>query len=222
MMINQLDFPFYRGGDKLLLASSAFCLAISLLAAITVIHTLWKGPWKVCECTSKANICRVAAEHHVQTVQWIRVLLRAVILLSCLSAVAAFICVFALHGASAQFHPNSQRTTAIPDYCSKNVTCPQPTIYYIAPGFFDRETWACQFGSFPDFDTVYSQLAPDLFVLGRVCVLDIGVRWLSIFLAIFSVGLSCLFYVDWKGDRVLIRTWKDRSLDWEDLDDDYV
>lgn len=162
------------------------------------------------------------ANNRIQTTFWIRVIFRAAMPLCFCLAVAAFICVFALHGASAQFLPDSQRSEAIPLICPKGSSCyPSATIYYIYPGFFDRETWFCEIGSFSRFVDYPFVGTPDLSRHRRVCLLETGARWTSIFPVIFSAALCFLFYVDWKGDRVLIRTWKraHNSQEWWDDDE---
>ena len=168
-----------------------------------------------------------------QVIFWIRVLLRTTVVLSCVMALASFIYLFALHGASASFDPDSGDQRAAPvQYPCSVFGCPRPRIEYIYPGTFDRESWLCQFSSFARFTTSpwvdynatspeRSNHVPNLSIYKKICVLERGARVTSIFPVLFSMVLCFLFYADWKGDKILIRTWKrraqepDSSSEWE-------
>ncbi|KAH8903807.1 hypothetical protein BR93DRAFT_981138 [Coniochaeta sp. PMI_546] len=199
MEVPQFGFTYFQHGDALMFASAAICLATSLNTAIMVFHAAKKGLWN--------------------TIFWISVALRAALFLSCVIAVTAFIYIFALHGASAEFNPDLQRSKAIPQPCPEDLylPCPQPRVDYVYPGTFDRETWFCQFAFFPRF-TVDRRFdsAPDVSWHKQICALETGARWTSIFVVAFSTILCFLFYMDWKGDRHLMRTWKKRGQDWCD------
>jgi hypothetical protein len=164
----------------------------------------------------------IEANHHIKATLLALSIFRAVMLLCCCLSVAAFICVFAFHGASAKFNPDSQRGEAIPQYCPKGVTIciTPPLIEYQYPGFFDQETWFCQIGAFPRFINWPFVSTSDLSQYRRTCVLETAARWTSIFPVVLTMALCFLYHVDWRGERVLIRTWKDHEHDMELWDDE--
>jgi hypothetical protein len=135
---------------------------------------------------------------------------------------SAFIYIFILHKMSAQFDPNLQRSEAIPQPCPDDayLPCPPPQVDYLYPGTFDQETWFCQFASFPNFtvDPRYDS-DPNVSWHKQICAMETGGRWTSIFPVMFSGVLCFLFYIDWKGDRLLIRTRKNREHEWWDDED---
>ena len=140
-------------------------------------------------------------------------------LLNLIMALATVICLFAQHGASAQFSPDSHRSAPIPQPCSEDISgdpCPLSLIVYQDAGTFDRETWYCQFGSFPRFNIGWSNSTPDLSQYRRICAFESAARWTSIFPVVFSAVLCFLIYIDWRAERVLIRTWKNRGSEWWD------
>ncbi|KAB5533484.1 hypothetical protein GE09DRAFT_362088 [Coniochaeta sp. 2T2.1] len=202
MDVPQTGLSFFEFEESLLFVSAAVCMASSLIAAMAVYHTARKGPWNA--------------------LFWIRVIFRTAIVASSVMALVAFVCLFATHVASARFEPDSddQRTAPWQSPCN-SLGCPQPHVDYIYPVTFDRESWFCQFASYPRFTLspwpYYNTtdgpagIAPDLSIYKKRCALERGARWSSIFPVIFSVALCFLFYVDWKGDNLFMRTWKRRA-----------
>ena len=47
----QSGYSFFESGERLLFASAAVCIASSLVAVVTVYHSVKKGPWSVSATT---------------------------------------------------------------------------------------------------------------------------------------------------------------------------
>lgn len=78
-------------------------------------------------------------------------------------------------------------------------------------GSFDTESWACGVKNLPGFDKDG--------MVHKTCSLETGARFLTIFTLLFSTALFIVMWLDWRGPKYLMQTWKNRRASWRN---DYV
>lgn len=118
-------------------------------------------------------------------------------------ALGSAVYVFTINGLSARLDINYARSLIQPKNGHQN--------FKYAIGTFDVESWACGVKDLPGFD--------EDGVAGMTCSLEMGARFLTIFVFMFSSGLFALFLLDWRGEKLMVRTWKNRRASWRN---DYI
>ncbi|KAI0528392.1 hypothetical protein GGR58DRAFT_519084 [Xylaria digitata] len=71
---------------------------------------------------------------------------------------------------------------------------------------FDLETWACESRDFLWYDD-------ELYTL---CVVETGARWTTLFLFLLASALLVLVWLDRRGKKQLVTTWKRQRASWHD------
>ena len=66
-------------------------------------------------------------------------------------------------------------------------------------GRFSKEAWACTVSALPHFDADLDGS------MSRTCALEMGCRWLTMFIFLLSVALFSLLYLDSRGGRHFMR-----------------
>lgn len=105
-------------------------------------------------------------------------------------ALAGTIHTFVLNARSAAFDP-SYAMSAAPE---------RPGTFTYDQGTFSREYWACSARLLPNFDADLGG------VMARTCILEMGSRWVTLFVFLLSSGLFSLVYLDSRGGRHLMRS----------------
>jgi hypothetical protein len=114
-----------------------------------------------------------------------------------LMALATFLYAFVAHGLSAHFDPEYAMSLVDPR-----------VIYAYGQGTFDLETWACETKDLPHYDE---------YPAGKVhtlCALEAGARWMTLFVFLAATGLFTLACLDWRGEKFLLTTWKNKRVSW--------
>ena len=65
-------------------------------------------------------------------------------------------------------------------------------------GTFDLGSWSCQLSAYDAFDDSNH-------VLSRQCIDETAALWIGLLLALSNLGMAGLVWMDWRGQRVLVR-----------------
>lgn len=78
-------------------------------------------------------------------------------------------------------------------------------------GVFDLGSWTCALSAYHAFDDSDH-------VMRRQCVGETGALWSSVLLVLSNLVLSCSIWADWRGQRALVRDYKDAFPDEYECD----
>lgn len=76
---------------------------------------------------------------------------------------------------------------------------PQSGTFTYDRGGFSKESWACTVSALPHFDADLDG------AMSNACSLELGSRWLTLFIFLLSVGLFTLLYLDSRGGKHFVR-----------------
>lgn len=114
-------------------------------------------------------------------------------------SLATFLHSFITHGLSAHF-----------DISHAMELANRPFYTAYDKGTFDLETWACETKDLPNYDSYPEGKVHTL------CAVEAGARWMSFFVFLLACASCALVFVDHRGARYLMVTWKNRRASWHD------
>ncbi|RYP77014.1 hypothetical protein DL769_003499 [Monosporascus sp. CRB-8-3] len=134
----------------------------------------------------------------IRTLYFVRIALLVVLGANAVLSLATFLYAFIAHALSAHFDAG---------YAMELTKLPMRRIYN--KGTFDLETWACETKDLPNYDTPAGKVH-------TLCVVETGARWMTLFVFLLASSLFVVVYLDRRGEKCLVTTWKNRRASWRD------
>ncbi|KAI1453701.1 hypothetical protein F4805DRAFT_442527 [Annulohypoxylon moriforme] len=153
----------------------------------------------ICAVVTTGIAWRACVTGPIRSIFILRQALVAVLGLNSILSLATFLYSFITHGLSAHFSLSFAFEIANPRY-----------LQVYDQGTFDLETWACETKDLPNHD-----LYPEG-QMHTLCSVETGARVMTIFVFLLAFFLFVFVYLDRRGEKRLMVTWKSRRASWRE------